>query len=224
MNPQDLPLRAAVEACRAETAKFWRREASNDAFCLELFRRAICEADSAAWESVFDVYRSLVAAWIKNHPAAAVAADESAYWLNRAFERFWQALAPERFETFATLAALLRYLKMCVHSVLLDEVRRQRATADTLDLDTAEAEPGPAGPERALDRLASQELWQAIERELGSDAERLVAYLSFALEYKPGEIYARHSAQFTDVKDVYRIKRDLIDRLRRSQGVRAFLS
>src|SRR5262249_17627390 len=76
MNPQDLPLRAAGDACRAETAKFWRREASNDAFCLELFRRAICEADAAAWESVFDVYRSLVAVWIKNHPAAAVAAEE----------------------------------------------------------------------------------------------------------------------------------------------------
>src|SRR5439155_10253788 len=131
---------------------------------LELFRRAICETDSAAWESVLDVYRGLVAAWIRHHPAATVAADEDEYWLNRAFERFWRAVAPERFQTFATLPALLRYLKMCVHSVLLDEVRRQRATADTLDLAAAEAEPATADPDRSLDRLAGQELWQAIER------------------------------------------------------------
>jgi hypothetical protein len=39
----------------------------------------------------------------------------------------------------------------------------------------------------------------------------------------PAEIYARHQTSFRDVADVYRMKRNLVDRLRRSPRVKAHL-
>ena len=52
----------------------------------------------------------------------------------------------------------------------------------------------------------------------------MVAYLSFARELKPSEIFGRHPGLYASVADVYRIKRNLIERLRRSPQVRAFLA
>ena len=55
-------------------------------------------------------------------------------------------------------------------------------------------------------------------------AEEVVAYLSFTRELKPSEIFGRHPRLYASVADVYRIKRNLIERLRRSPQVRAFLA
>jgi hypothetical protein len=52
----------------------------------------------------------------------------------------------------------------------------------------------------------------------------VVAYLSFTRELKPSEIFGRHPRLYASVADVYRIKRNLIERLRRSPDVRAFLT
>ena len=51
----------------------------------------------------------------------------------------------------------------------------------------------------------------------------MVAYLSFARDLKPSEIFGRHPRLYESVADVYRIKRNVIERLRRSPEVRAFL-
>jgi hypothetical protein len=51
-----------------------------------------------------------------------------------------------------------------------------------------------------------------------------VAYLSFARDLKPSEIFGRHPRLYENVADVYRIKRNVVERLRRSPEVRAFLS
>jgi hypothetical protein len=48
-------------------------------------------------------------------------------------------------------------------------------------------------------------------------------YLSFVLDLKPGEIQERHPELFASVDDVYRIKRNVVERLRRSPQIREFL-
>ena len=58
-----------------------------------------------------------------------------------------------------------------------------------------------------------------VEREMRDEAEQLVARLSFVAGLSPREIRARHPDRFADVNTVYRIKRNLIDRLRRSQCI-----
>jgi hypothetical protein len=66
-------------------------------------------------------------------------------------------------------------------------------------------------------------LWSAVYGELQDDAERLVARLSLQLSMKPAEIQKLHPENFPTIGDVYRIKRNLLDRLRRSPRLREFL-
>ncbi|CAA9541297.1 MAG: hypothetical protein AVDCRST_MAG88-32, partial [uncultured Thermomicrobiales bacterium] len=59
----------------------------------------------------------------------------------------------------------------------------------------------------------------------GADAAGLFApRLCLALELKPSEVHARYPDRFASVADVYRIKRNLLDRLRRSPEIRRFLA
>jgi DNA-directed RNA polymerase specialized sigma24 family protein len=224
VEPGQLGLSALAAACREETNKFLRRETFTDSFCFELFRRAICDQVQPAWETILSQYRGMVLAWVRRHPAATATDEEDDYWVNRTFERFWRAVGPERFGSFRGVADLLTYLKTCAHSVLLDEVRaRKAAQVEPLPESGEEGDDPPDARAVALGGLVGRELWAAILREVQDEAERTVTYLSFALDLKPQEIQERHPALYPAVADVYRIKRNVIDRLRRSAAIRDFL-
>jgi hypothetical protein len=191
---------------------------------LALFRRALEGRDPGAWEVLMGRYRGLVLDWVRRSVRAPVPREHEDDWVTRAFERFWLAVGPEG-NRFRDLAAALRYLKLCVRSVVLDDVRaRLSAPAESIDdLDEHRAlsegfgSTGVRGVEDAvIDRSATGDLWQLVLRELNGLAEQIVAYCAFVQGMKPGEIAARHPQHFTSVGDVYRTKRNALDRLRRS--------
>jgi DNA-directed RNA polymerase specialized sigma24 family protein len=183
----------------------------------ELFRRAIVDGDQASWATLCTLYCGLVRAWVRRHPALALAGETDDYLVNCTFERFWLYVGPDRFDTFAGLPALLQYLKLCAHSVLLDEVRsRGRQQSDY-----ALGQEQPATVEDdVVGQVTADELWWAISAEMQDEAERLVASLSFIHGLKPREIHERHPEHFADIAAVYRVKRNLLDRLRRSETIR----
>src|SRR5207249_8057842 len=106
-----------------------------------------------------------------------------------------------------------------------DEMRARRAApVNSLD-ELPETVPSSTNAERSVvGKLAGEQLWATIAAELQDEAEEVVAYLSFARELKPSEIFDRHPRLYASVADVYRIKRNLIERLRRNPQVRAFLA
>jgi hypothetical protein len=227
-----------ARATKQEAEKFQRGEPSQDAFGVELFRRAVCDRDTAAWQAVGAQYRGLLLTWIKRHPASPLVHEDDDYWIHQAFTRFWQAVNTERIHHFTTLAALLSYLRMCTHSVLMDEVRARKSVTNTV----LEADSGPVrdpasgdAPEHeyadaedvsdlVVSRLSGQEVWRVIARELPAESERLVVYLSFAHYMTPGEIQCRHHDRFPTASDVYRVKRNALDRLRRSKAMRSLVA
>ena len=226
-DPPRLLLRDLITACCEETAKFRRAEPYRDEVCHELLRRALCLRDEQAWEAIVTIYRGMVLAWIRQHPAH-VAADEEEDRLNSAFERFWRAVGPDRFPLFTSTASLIRYFKTCVHSVLLDEVRREHgAQLESLDeLASAGHEPifRAGSPEvLVVDQLSAHELWSTISEELTDDSERLATYLSFEFGMKPSELHERYPDRYPTVADVYRVKRNVLDRLRRSPKIRTLV-
>jgi hypothetical protein len=205
--------------CHDETNKYLRREPSRDDFCLELLRRAIVDGDQAAWGAILAQYRGMILSWLRKGYGTAMRDEDDDHWVNRTFERFWQAVGPQRFADFPSLATLLQYLKQCAITALLDDARqrareRLEERANASELPTADPEP------LALGSLAQEDLWSLVLAETQNEADRLVAHESFHLSLKPGEIQERHPEQFASTADVYRVKRNLLDRLRRNPAIR----
>jgi hypothetical protein len=220
---QTLTLAGVAHRCAQESELFFRRQSYDPRFCFELFRRAILERNQLAWSSLYTQYRPLVAGWVERHSSFATSGEETQYFVNRAFEQMWSALNAEKFARFPDLKALLRYLQMCVHSAIIDSVRGGKTVqGEPLDL---QGDLGPAGPdvaEEAIEGLHGRELWAWIETQLNDEKERLVLYGSFALALKPREIYTRFAPSFRDVSEVYRVKENVLARLRRAPELRKF--
>jgi hypothetical protein len=220
-----MPLAELAATCREETERFLRREPSRDDYCFEIFRRAVCDRVQSAWDAVFAQYQGMVLAWVRRHPLAASTREDDGFWVNRTFDRFWMAVGPERFDAFPNMAALLRYLKMCAHSVLLDERRARSAMGHERLTDyVGERIETPDIADHAVGQLAGSDLWAAIAAEMQDEAERRVAYCCFVLDLKPREVQERYPQLYATVDDVYRIKRNLLERLRRNADIRAFLA
>ncbi len=225
LMPTNLSVAELARRCREETVRFLRGEPRDDTYCFELFQRAIAQREHDAWEAIIAQYRGIVLAYVGQHSASGLVHEPDDFWVNRAFQRFWMAVSPDRFGQFTDLPGLLKYLKLCVHSVLLDELRsRKLSTTGSLEEVPAEAASADNSEESVLGELSGQQLWRVIVDELQSEAERVVALLSFARDLKPSEIFTRHPALYESVADVYRVKRNVIERLRRSPEVRAFLA
>jgi DNA-directed RNA polymerase specialized sigma24 family protein len=222
IDPQTLTLAGLAHRCAQETDRFFLRQAHDPQYCFELFRRAIAGRDQRAWELIYRQYHPLVTSWVTRHSAFPSSGEEAQYFLNRAFEKMWGALGPERFGQFPNLKSLLRYLQMCVNSVVHDHVRR--ADVPQVELEPhAVTDSTPANDplaEQILDQVQQEELWSAVSARLQDDKERLVVYGSFVLGLKPRELCVQYEESFQDVREVYRVKENVLARLQRDAALR----
>lgn len=217
---QSLTLAGVRHRCAQETERFFARKEHDPRFCFELFRRAILQRNDLAWECVYAQYRSLVVRWLERHPALPMSGEEAQFFLNRAFEKMWRGLTPEKFAMFEDLKSILRYLQMCAHSVVIDFLRRkeQKVLLDSVD----EAEQMLVSEETAVEdqitnELEKQKLWGWLEEQFNDEKERLAIYGIFVLGLKPAEVVGEYGRVFQNVKEVYRAKENVVARLRRSQ-------
>jgi hypothetical protein len=115
-----------------ETSLFLKARPSDGRYGLELFRRAIALRDEAAWEYLYGQYHPLVLTWVNQHQSVAqVLAQEggAASLVNAAFAKFSQALTPAKMVNFDSLAALLKYLKMCAPARPASTKRRSKPSS-----------------------------------------------------------------------------------------------
>jgi hypothetical protein len=82
---------------------------------------------------------------------------------------------------------------------------------------------GPTVESRALDHVHRQEFWDRIDARLRNEKERRVVYGSFVLALKPRELYAQFREAFRDVNEVYRVKENVLARLRRDTELQKLL-
>ena len=221
-----LTLAGIAHRCARETELFFQRQSYDPQYCFELFRRAIVERDQRAWELVYAQYRPLVAGWVERHSSFPATGEEIQYFINRAFEKMWAALTRDKFSHFSNLKSLLRYLQMCVHSVILDQVRVAEQSVVGVQAEELAAEGRAKSPlveDQALDRVHRQEFWEEINARLCNEKERRVVYGSFVLALKPRELYAQFRETFCDVNEVYRVKENVLARLRRDAELQEFL-
>jgi hypothetical protein len=224
---RSLTLAGVAHRCSQETERFFHQHSYDPRYCFELFYRAIVERNQRAWDLVYVQYRPLVTGWVERHPAFANSGEETQYFVNRAFEKMWAALPPEKFGRFPDLKSILRYLQMCVHSAIVDFMRLKEQ--ETLLHDDQRLEAGREASESIVEQhvftsIKRQELWHYLNGQLKNDKERRVVYGMFFLALKPRELYAQFQDTFQNIQEVYRIKENLIARLRRDSELRQFLN
>jgi len=220
---EHLPLAQLVTCCSEETRRFLKGEPSDDRYCLELFRRAIGGGCEDAWACLYRQYAPLVLTWVTRQQRAAplVAEEGAASLVNAAFARFAHALTPAKMARFEQLSALLTYLKLCARSVVADALRTRQGRPYEEALEVAEHDRATDDPaEGVVSVIAGQRLWQLISQELHGEDERLLLYCSLLLDMKPAEIAGQYPRLFPSVEDVYRIRRNALDRLQRNQRLR----
>lgn len=191
---------------------------------IALLRRALVERRESDWERAYALLYPRVRAWVQGHPSFPLSGEDAAYFINRALERLWRAVDGERVRAFEG-AALLQYLKLCVHSVILDELRGtdRNASASLEAAAPTLPDPAPGPEEQALAAEERRTLWTLLQRLVQDPRELLLLEAAFVRALPPREIAARHPTCFTSAREVYAVKRRLLARLARNPELRALV-
>jgi hypothetical protein len=213
-----------AQRCADETELYFHHRNHDTQYCFELFRRAIRERDQASWEMICLQYQPLVTGWVRQHPRFESSSEEIQYFVNGTFAKIAGTLTPEKFGGFSDIASLLSYLKMCVHSVIFDHNRRvELIDLNALDDALEQVSDDPSPEEQAVDQSFRQAFWDLTFARLHDVKERSVIHGSFVLDLKPQEIYDHFPGVFVDVDEIYRVKQNVLSRLRRDAEFRKFL-
>jgi len=212
-NPKNMSLSVLADRCMMEISNHRRGEACNDQYCLEIFRRAMLERDDSVWALLVERFDEYMMGLFRRHVRreAASRLDTPENYIARAFERFWLAAVHNQQLRFTTLAAALCYLRSCLNGAIVDTLRAYSRSKEVVL-------PGPDFPDEPaveVDEEEGQGVWEAIQNMLPKERERRLAYLLFHCNLKPREIVRLCPQEFSEVQEIYRMRRNIIERLSR---------
>ncbi len=210
----EMDFKTLVERSLAEMGKYRHKEASDDQYCLEIFHRAVVLRNDDAWSFLQRQFAEHVHIWLRRHPGrdSALRYDSEQSYIDEAFRRFWQAVNEQRL-TFTTLAGALRYLHLCLNCAIMDVLRAFTRPREEFLSDYGQLDKGEPLVE---DAYQENELWDIIEALLPGEKEKRIAYLHFHCNLKPREIMRYCPGEFSDEREIYRLKRNVMDRILRN--------
>jgi hypothetical protein len=205
-----------TEHGQTERGQTERNQAECDQY-YELFRRAIVGREEYAWKLLYQRYLPQVCKWVQRTAGFAASGEETDFFANRALQKFWTAFSAEKFAASPDLAAILQYLKLCAHSVVIDAMRAPK----TLGLEYV----GLTKPSFEGEWLVAEErqrFWSLLLRVVKDERDRLLLHHRYVLGQRPQEIVTDLPSHFADVDEVYRLLQRILGRLRRDKRIRAF--
>ena len=208
-----LSVSTLVAQGRREIQAYRHGEPSDERYGLELLRRALVQGDQDAWAGVEQCLSELVRGWLYAHPhrEAALNFESEESYVALAFERFWQATVRQQV-AFRTLAGALAYLRASLNGAILDTLRAYARPREVPLL-----EPGAPGEPSCEDQPASLELYEILQRVLPSEREQRLAHLLYHCNLKPKEIVRFCQEEWPDVQEIYRLRRNILERLLRQK-------
>src|SRR5437763_7881906 len=110
--PREMSLAELAERCVSEINKYSRKEPHDDQYCLEIFRRAMVESDSDAWEVLHQRFSGILLGWVRRHPQreAAYRCDNENNYVDRAFRRLWVCTIGNQALEFNSLSEVQSFL------------------------------------------------------------------------------------------------------------------
>ena len=207
-----MSLATLMEYSAREVSKYRRNEPSDDRYCLEILRRAVVLRSNEAWTVIVHMFSDNVRLWLTRHAhrEAALRHEIEQNYVDDAFRRFWQAVTDQKL-SFSSLGSALCYLRLCLHCAIMDTLR----TYVRSNLETIPDHGYPNEPQ-VEDRYDENELWETISNVLPGERERRVAYLHFHCNLKPREIVRYCPGEFQGEKEIYRLKRNIMERIARN--------
>jgi hypothetical protein len=209
-----IPLATLLERSIIERQRLRSQGTSDDHSALEIVRRALVEQTDEAWSTLQQCFSETIRVWIRSHPSSDVALlrDSEENYIAQTFSRFWYAMRSQHIE-FTTLPAVLSYLHATLNGMMLDTLRSHlRVRSREMPF----PEPGCSSEPLAGTPLDSQGFWNSIQLLLTDERERRLAYLLYYCGLKPRDIVMRCPGEFDDVKDIYRLNHNIVERLRRN--------
>jgi len=206
--PRSMSLPELTNRCTNEIQKYNQREPHNDQCCLEIFRRALLQQDSQAWSMLMERFHGIVLSWVRRHPQreAVRDIDSEENFVALTFERFWRVTVRNKTLEFTTLAGALVFLRACVNSVIIDTLRSQKEIPIPENFERVAPEPDE-----------SNQRWEVIKGFIPNAREQRLAYLLYYCGLKPRQIVQLLPREFNDVHEIFRLTRNIIDRLRRNK-------
>jgi hypothetical protein len=186
---------------------------SSDAeYLVELLHRAIMNADQNARVKVQQCLSRVVRGWFHRHPyrEAICRLDSGENYVDITFERFWHVAIDQQIE-FNTLATALHYLCVSLNGTILDRLR-----ASSRPKEISFPLEGFPGKNQLADGTSGAEIWECIQRQFLNVHEQRLAYLLFHCGLKPGEIIHCCSQEFSDICEIYHLRRNMIERVLRN--------
>jgi len=179
---------------------------------LEILRYAIALRDHEARETLEHQFTENVRFWLTQHACrdAVLRYESEQDYVDRTFQRFWQAISDQGL-TFTSLAGALRYLRLCLHSAIMDTLRLQAHARLEAPPEQDHSDEPQVG-----DRYNERELWKTISKLLANEQERRVAYLHFCCNLKPREIIYCCPDEFSSEEEIYQLKRHIMERITRN--------
>ena len=182
----------------------------HDQYYLEVFRYALRDHDQHTQRWLQNHFGVKVLDFMNGHPSKdkACRLHSQEYYVSETFKRFWQTALQHHEIACKSMTDVLYYLRLSLNSAILDSLRNCAPTEDVSLLSSS--------MERALnatENSSSHEVWSIIEGKLSGARERRLAYLLFHYALKPGEIVRNCPEDFSDVHEVSRMRRDIIELL-----------
>lgn len=217
------PLREMTPAQLAAHCQNIQPDASHEPFCFELFRRAIIENCSLCWHYLYNQYYPLVRYWISRRvPSDHDTIDDLT---QETFLAFWRFYTPSKLAYARGLQDILSYLKSCAASAIAQARRkadRRFLEAQLMNEQTVDASLSVQSAEiTVLEQIAAQNLWAVVEACCNDERDRLVVRFILLAGLKPRHLVAQFPDLFPEVSEVYRVKRNLLDRLRRAPTIQS---
>ena len=214
---------ALAAACEQQSELFRHASAHDDAFCLELFRRAILRQIDEAWQALITQYQRMVASWVCQRLDCED--NEPDDLVSEAFTRFNRSFTSDKFKVYGQLQPILAYLRRCAYTAVCDFQRRQQRHAvvvESLD-DEGVSErltTSRAGLEQAVfAKLQAQQIWQIVLEQCQNEAEKTLARRVFIEGWKPDQVHLAQREYYPSVQAVYGALRNLRDRLKRDPAL-----
>jgi len=214
------------------------RQAGDDSYCLELFRRAVQDHDETAWAFIYTAYSTeeflgehyllkWVRSWLNGRHGAVI---RSAFTEDEIVQEVWLRFSSSeaaRSFNFETMSQLMSYLRRMVNNFIMDTARRRtpKVIESSTEQEAAHIEQMirtvPDVHSHSVDMMMAQhESLEDLLREIGdqiisNESEWLVFRGYFLERLPPRKLYGLYPDRFTP-GEVEVIRTRLVRRLRKS--------